>query len=251
MTGRISVLDLAGVVYSSGKVFDGLATGRIDTETFLRSGSLDGIASRSDLALLEDLRDVAELVARRAGEPVDAAYVRTINATITRSGALTPGQLRTDEQRIGVQTRYGRHEPPAIDDAALGTLVDDALRVPAATDGALGLFVSLASAQPFPDGNKRTALFAANAHLLARTASVLLTVPYDDSDPAVADRFNDLLARAYVLGERDAVMQHMREHGLVTVELAVDAAPERSRSRTTMSQLNSPASHSPEGPTLR
>ena len=32
----ISIADLAGVVYSSGKAFDGLATGRLDTENFLR-----------------------------------------------------------------------------------------------------------------------------------------------------------------------------------------------------------------------
>ena len=57
--GRLTVTDLAGVVYSSGRVFDGLSTGRLDTENFLRTGSLDGVASRADLALLEDLRLVS------------------------------------------------------------------------------------------------------------------------------------------------------------------------------------------------
>ena len=39
--GLLTVTDLAGVVYSSGRVFDGLSTGRLDTENFLRTGSLE------------------------------------------------------------------------------------------------------------------------------------------------------------------------------------------------------------------
>lgn len=108
----ISISDLAAVVYSSGKVFDGLSTGRLDTENFLRSGSLEGINSRSDLALLQDLRDVAQFVVDNAGVAVDSAYVRALNGCITRSGALHPGELRTDAQKIGVRTQHGDHNPP-------------------------------------------------------------------------------------------------------------------------------------------
>ena len=90
----IEVVDLAGVVYSSGKVFDGLSTGRLDTESFLRSGSLAGVRSRADLALLEDLRDVAQFIIDHRAEPIDVKFVRAVNAKITRSGAIHPGQLR-------------------------------------------------------------------------------------------------------------------------------------------------------------
>lgn len=93
---RIDVVDLAGVVYSSGKVFDVLSVGRLDTENFLRSGSLQGVTSRSDLALLEDLRDAAQFIIDHRGGPVDAAFVRSVNQQLTRSAALHPansGQL--------------------------------------------------------------------------------------------------------------------------------------------------------------
>ena len=109
----ISIADLAGVVYSSGKAFDGLATGRLDTENFLRSGSLDGITSRSDLPLLEDLRDAAQRIVDHLG-PVDVDFVCEINRAISRSGALHPGQLRGAAQQIGVSTGYGRHTPAAL-----------------------------------------------------------------------------------------------------------------------------------------
>ncbi|OQQ25217.1 cell filamentation protein Fic [Prescottella equi] len=210
----ITVVDLAGVVYTAGKVFDGLAVGRRDTENFLRSGSLAGVSSRADLALLEDLRDVAQFVVDHHGQPIDALYVRAINAQITRRGALHPGQLRTEDQQIGVRTRYGRHSPPALTEDGLQQLIDS-LNCDDVTENALDLFVELAKAQPFEDGNKRTALFVANSLLIGR--GTLLVVPVDEHDPQLADTFNDLLAKAYIRDEHDAVKALLRDHGITVL----------------------------------
>lgn len=81
-------------------------------------------------------------------------------------------------------------------------------------EDALEVFVRLAKAQPFMDGNKRTALFVANGLLLGADAGALLTVPVDENDPRVAGRFNDLLARAYIHDEHDAVKSMLRDQGL-------------------------------------
>ena len=210
----VTVADLAGVIYSSGKVFDGLAVGRRDTENFLRSGSLVGVSSRADLLLLEDLRDVAQFIIDRHDQPIGAAYVRAINAQITRSGAIHPGQLRTDDQEIGVGTRYGRHTPPALTEHGLQQLIDS-LGCEDVTENALDLFVELAKAQPFEDGNKRTALFAANSMLIGH--GMLLVVPVDEHDPQLADTFNDRLAKAYILDENDPVKALLRKHGLTAL----------------------------------
>ncbi|MEZ5212043.1 Fic family protein [Gordonia sp. (in: high G+C Gram-positive bacteria)] len=208
----LTTADLTAVIYSSGKVFDGLRTGRIDTENFLRSGSLDAVTSRSDLALLEDLRDAAQFVIDNTGRVVDADYVRQVNGRMTRSAAIHPGSLRTDDQQIGVDTRHGRHTPDAVTDEDLQRIVDRADAAGNAADRALDLFVSLARAQPFEDGNKRTAIFAANAVLIPEGR--LLTVPFDEDDPGVAATFNDLLARAYLFGESDAVKDLLRRYGI-------------------------------------
>jgi prophage maintenance system killer protein len=210
----LTVADLAAVVYSSGKVFDGLSTGRLDTENFLRSGSLDGVASRADLALLEDLRDAAQFVIDHAGSTIDSGFVRAVNATITRSGALHPGQLRTQAQAIGVATPYGRHTPDALTEDELQALLDQATRSGDVQENALDLFVELARAQPFEDGNKRTAVFVANSLLIGADTGVLLTIPVDDDDPSLARTFNDLLAKAYVYAERDGVKELLRSRGL-------------------------------------
>lgn len=104
----LTVADLSGVVYSSGKVFDGLSTGRLDTENFLRSGSLDGVASRADLALLEDLRDAAEAVAAPTTRHATPCTGRARGRPPTTT---TPASARSaDSQRTG---RTGRTGPPS------------------------------------------------------------------------------------------------------------------------------------------
>ncbi|MHA3683752.1 Fic family protein [Leucobacter sp. HY1908] len=205
------------MIYSSGKVLDGLQTGRLDTENFLRTGSLEGISSRADLALLEDLRDAATFILAPDDTQFDARYVCSINATITRSGPLHPGELRTAHQQIGVRTRYGRHEPPALDLAGLQLTIDAALERSDTVEAALWLFVLLAKAQAFEDGNKRTAIFAANRLLITAETNMLLTIPLDDEDPAVSDRFNDLMARAYIFDEHTAIIEYLRSYGLVGI----------------------------------
>ncbi|WP_296136527.1 Fic family protein [uncultured Tessaracoccus sp.] len=210
---RLTVNDLARVVYSSGKVFDGLGTGRLDTERFLRSGDTTGVTSRADLALLQDLRDVAQFVIDHGGRPIDAAHVREVNAQLTRSAALHPGQYRSEAQGIGVRTRYGVHRPPAVDDASMQRLLDQSRSTDPEAE-AVNLFVALAKAQPFEDGNKRTALFVANSRLIGAGHDQLLAIPVDEDDPGVADAFNDALARAYVFDDDAAVQQMLHEHGL-------------------------------------
>lgn len=211
----LTIADLAGVVYSAGKVFDGLSISRLDTEIFLRAGRLDEVPPRADLALLEDLRDTAQLIIDHAGHTIDSTFVRTVNATITRSGALHPGRLRTQAQAIGVATPYGRHAPDALTEAGLQALLDAAARgQDDVREHALDLFVDLAKAQPFEDGNKRTAVFVANSLLIASGAGALLTIPADDNDPSLTAMFHDRLARAYVYGEGDGVKKLLRERGL-------------------------------------
>lgn len=207
--------ELLDVIYSAGVVFDGLSTSKPATDRFLQSGDTHGVRGRSDLALLEDLRDAAQVVIDHAGAPVDTALVVRINAALVRSAALNPGRLRTDEQGIGVRTAYGRHEPPALVEEQLDELVQAAISEPDPRRAAIAMFIDIARAQPFEDGNKRTAIFTANAHLLSSGANVLLTIPQDDADPAVAAAFNDALARAYVHGERGPLEQMLADGGFI------------------------------------
>jgi hypothetical protein len=94
-----SVADLSAVVHSAGRVFNGLSTSRACTDEFLRSGSLEGITTEHDLALLEDLRDLSQFVIDhcQARRSIDTGFVCGMNARIIRSGALHPGELRRND----------------------------------------------------------------------------------------------------------------------------------------------------------
>ena len=109
---------LREVIFTAGVVFDNLSTSRLATARFLETGDTTGVRGRGDLALLEDLKAAGEFILSDTGTPISAAYLRRINATLTRSAALNPGRLRTDDQGIGVRTRYGRHEPPAVSETS-------------------------------------------------------------------------------------------------------------------------------------
>ena len=210
---HLTVVDLVPVIYSAGTVFDRLQVGRQATESFLRSGDLSGILSRADLSLLEDLRDAAQYVLDHAGEPVNAQIVSNLNAVMTRSASTRPGELRGDDQEIGVATPYGVYAPRAITAEEIDSLVTSALSRGDPLNSALDLFVGIAKAQPFMDGNKRTALFVANAELIASGGGRLLTIPVDDEDSSVAAEFTDRLARAYVFGEDEGVRRLLAEQG--------------------------------------
>ena len=198
----ITITDLAGAIYSAGTVFDGLAAGRLDTENFLRSGSLAGVSSRSDLSLLADQRGVAPLIIAHHPQPIAPA-----------DGCAA--------KQTGVRPRYGQHTPPAMTEADLEHLIAS-LTCDDAAEYALDLFVHLAKAQPFEDGNKRTALFVANSLLIGDGR--MLVVPVDDNDSQLSDTFNDLLAKAYLRDEHDAVKDLMRRYGLVEIPDHRDAS---------------------------
>lgn len=244
----LAVEDLAGIVYTSGKVFDGLNTGRLDTESFLRSGDTSGITSKTDLLLLEDLRDVAQFVlnAGTAGAPIDATFVQAVNGHITRSGSLHPGEFRRADQQIGVDTRFGRHEPIAVGEAGLQQIISQATSGQTPEEGALNLFVEIAKAQPFGDGNKRTALFVANALLMREGTDTFLVIPVEDENPDIERQFNDLLARAYIHDEHDGVKALLRERGLVTMPSKRDARNRNASPWPESSSSGAPVSSSRE-----
>ena len=207
---------LVDVIFTAGKDFDNLRCDRQSTHAFITTGDIRGITSRADLELLCDLRDATDaLIAfHTSGTPLTPEVIITINKAMTRWGALHPGQLRREHDIFGVPTRFGDHRPPAADEKTLRTIIDSVSALSPA-DAAANLFVVLAKAQPFGDGNKRTALLAAN--LLVLPEDQILTVPFREDDPAISDRFNELLARAYNFGEVSPCVDYMTAYGVMSV----------------------------------
>ena len=203
-------------IFTAGKDFDNLRCDRQSTHAFITTGALRGITSRSDLELLRDLSDATEALIsfHNSGTPLTPEVIIAINKAMTRWGALHPGQLRREHDIFGVPTRFGDHRPPAADEKTLQTIIDSVSAFSPA-GAAANLFVALAKAQPFGDGNKRTALLAAN--LLVLPQRQILTVPFREDDPTVSDRFNELLARAYIFGEVSPCVNYMTTQGVISI----------------------------------
>lgn len=186
------------------------------TRAFITTGDTTGITSRADIELLCDLRDATEalIVFHNSGTPLTPEVIVTIDKTMTRWGALHPGQLRREHDIFGVPTRFGDYRPASADDKTLQTIIDSVSAFSPA-DAAANLFVALAKAQPFGEGNKRTALLAAN--LLVLPQEQILTVPFRDGDATVSNRFNELLARAYIFGEVSPCTEYMTAQGVISI----------------------------------
>lgn len=213
-----TVTGLAALLYRMGRTFDGLNTTRMATEEFLRTGNPKVIGSKNDYALLQDLRDASAYVLDTDWRVThfDLAWFTGINARLRRTAAMEPGVLR-ESSNVIVSTPEGAYTPPVPDAAELQSVLDDAAGVAAQSDvaeqdgiaaqssavaqdsdplqRASRLFAQMAKAQPFGDGNKRSALLAANGLLLREEYPASLSVPADE--PERSD-FNSLLGRWYL-----------------------------------------------------
>lgn len=211
MSGQemLSTKQLAGLLYSMGRTFDGLQSTFMATEEFLRTGNPKVVNSKADYNLLLDLRQAAEhtLHYDYAHHPIDLEYVKSINAQLTRTASMEPGKLRDEHTPVMVNTPLGRYEPPTPDPEAIAALLGDTTRKEEGDDleRAVRLFAGLARMQPFGDGNKRTALLAANGLLIADGNRNPLTVPTSDKDRTW---FNQELA-AYYLDDNQTIIGHL------------------------------------------
>ena len=208
----LSTKQLAGLLYSMGRTFDGLQSTFMATEEFLRTGNPQVVNSKADYNLLLDLRQAAEYTLHYdyVRKPIDLAYVKSINAQMTRTAAMEPGKLRDERTPVMVNTPLGRYEPPVPDPVAIASLIKSTVRGAAEEDilkDAVRLFVGLAKMQPFGDGNKRTALLAGNGLLIGHGDRYLLTVPTSDKDRTW---FNRELA-AYYLNNDQTIVRHLAE----------------------------------------
>ena len=154
--------------------------------------------------------------------------------------------------------RSRNEHPPAPDDAQLQVLVDGAQRENP-IDHATTLFIEFAKAQPFEDGNKRTALFVANSVLIRQDPPRTMAVSVDERDPTVADAFSHRLARAYVFDEHEGVAEMLRDQGVAVLAAGGAAASpgarfgldvlervdQAVRSRPALSRRGAPGSDAP------
>lgn len=164
--------NIVELVYNAGK-FEGLDTTLLQTEEIIKYNRANNVAV-DDVLTVVNLKRGFELLLNDVQEPLLETSKR-INRIAAAEDALFPGEIRTGG--VEVSTIQGRYVPPLLTETEVydqfNKIMDQNI---SETEKALRLFLFIAKNQIFWDGNKRTALIAANSIMFNHGAG-LVSIP--------------------------------------------------------------------------
>ncbi|MDR1264482.1 MAG: helix-turn-helix domain-containing protein [Propionibacteriaceae bacterium] len=192
------------------------------TQTILEGANVAGV-SLDDVQAILNLRDAWRFVLNTLDEPLDLAYLSSIQAKVAFREALAWGTLRTGS--IGI-SGVGYVPPVPVAETVEAGLADLMGRERSATATALTVFCQVARGQLFWDGNKRTAMLAANRILIRAGAGILL-VP----DRSMA-AFSSQLSAFYESGDPDELERFLYSQAVFGMEPLPPPAPTSAGLRT-------------------
>ena len=179
------------------------------TKTILEGLNVPEV-SIDDITAILNMRDAWRHLLSTMDDRLDLSYVCTLNSFIARNEALEWGVLRYGT--VGISgSEYRPPVPvPCKVESDIRSIV---FSYDTATSRALDLFCYITYNQLFWDGNKRTAMTAANK-LLVANGSGILTIR--DSD---MEQFNILLCDMYNTGRNDELKRFLYENAINGLEL--------------------------------
>lgn len=179
--------NIVELVYNAGK-FEGLNTTLLQTEEIIKYNRANNVAV-DDVLTVVNLKRGFELLLNDVQEPLLETSKR-INRIVAAEDALFPGEIRTGG--VEVSTIQGRYVPPMLTEDEVEDQYDKIMdQNISETEKALRLFLFIAKNQIFWDGNKRTALIAANSIMFNHGAG-LVSIPENKFMS-----FNELLFNYY------------------------------------------------------
>jgi len=180
-----------------------------DTQTII-DGMVPAGLSTNDVQVVVNLREAWRYLMNSLDAPFDPDLVRELNARVAFGMSLDPGKWRTGSVGIGGTT----WKPPVPDETTIGQVF--APERESATARALHFAVKAMRAQLFWDGNKRTAILAAN-HILLVAGAGILSIP----EPGI-ERFNRELSAYYTSADPAGLLAYL--YGECVTGLDVDPA---------------------------
>jgi len=201
------------------------------TQTILNGINVAGVELSDILAIL-NMRDAWKYLLDNLDEKLDIGFLCRIQERVAYREALSWGELRTGS--IGIS---GVDYQPPIPDAAeaelalLGILAANEAK----TQIALSTFAWICRSQLFWDGNKRTALLAANKILIESGAGLLL-IP----DARMVD-FSRLLSGYYETGDQSALAAFLYEYCIIGIDYLTPEADAEPGGSMITSQDSEPA----------
>lgn len=178
-----------------------------ETQTILDGINVAGVGL-GDIQAILNLRDAWRLVLDTLDEPLDIDYLCRLQERVAYREALAWGELR--DGLVGISGVDYVPPVPSHPEVALelAALLQDG---DSATGRALAVFCWASRRQLFWDGNKRTAMLAANKLMLQAGAGLLLVADRDMLE------FSQLLSAFYQSGQAQELMGFLYDKAVVGI----------------------------------
>lgn len=198
--------NLTNLIYSEAQFEDIHAT--YDQVGELLQGNKLQSVSDDDQLVIANLRDAWNYIITEIPD-LNLSTIKTINGFVAKDESLEWGQLRTGNIQIsGVS-----YIPPIPDEETVERSLTQVMGEGSALlDTTLELMLYLMRSQLFWDGNKRTAIVAANAILMGK-GHHLINVPLRQFD-----MFNRLISQYYMDGNANRMIDWMKMYCVVAID---------------------------------
>lgn len=178
-----------------------------ETKQIYEKGLINGLMM-VDILVVNNLKHGWNYVLSNIGKPLTLEILCSIQAEVARDQALEIGVLRTG--KVGISgTSYC---PPIRQKETVWANIQEILCEPCVTSRALDLMLMLMRAQLFWDGNKRTAMLAANK-LMIEGGAGCISVSQEN-----LQEFNTLLSAYYTSGNSHKIKDFLYNNCIDGIE---------------------------------
>ncbi|GHU37595.1 cell division protein Fic [Clostridia bacterium] len=188
--------NIVDYIFKSAKL-EGLGVTYPDTESIFCGMSAPGIKV-TDIIAVNNLKRAWQFLLDTLEPPLDYAYICKLNQLVGGDSLIfNAGYIRTFEVSIG-GTNW-KPEMPVEDDIKAGLTERQSIENP--LDRAVSVMLYCMRGQFFLDGNKRTAMLAANKEMIANGQGII-TVPV-----GLIREFTALLVEFYETGKEERISE--------------------------------------------
>lgn len=168
--------------YTAGR-FEGLKADAGSTIEFVESNDGIVLPSQTDVSIIRDMKSAWYAIEPDNGKVTINNFINAHGNMLASTNTQQPGKLR--ERPVQVSFGGGLRLWPAKDASVSRELFAEKIAEAVigdydAHEKAARLFANVAKLQPFPDGNKRTAIIVANRMLIPENE--VLLIPYTDDE---------------------------------------------------------------------
>lgn len=204
--------NLVNLVFVTSR-FEGLTTTLPQTKTIIDGMGVSGV-SIDDINVIVQLKRGWQYIINQK-QKLSLEMEKDINKIVALHDALIPGEIRSGNVEVAI-SEEDTYKPTIPNENAeqeyFRQLMNDTNRT--ATDKALTLLYHNMRSQLFWDGNKRTAILAANKVMIENGAG-LINVPLDKWG-----KWNELISEFYRTNNMNTLKEWTYENGIHGVDLS-------------------------------